>query len=298
MTIDPGDEQPAKRQVSGVACLGWRAVPHAGSSTTLPWHATLGANRMYDMPKGGNIGGAEYYYARVQHLVSSAPNMTWGTFALKYPERATRCEEAAAKEQARMGGLYIGVKSCVRSMMCETSNGQVQLDGACHGCSALGKSPGFTRRIARSEAAGSEAPNENTNHRYATTAEITCKANGLAKEARQERFASARTKLTVEFRLEAAAQRGKAAMEDAQALLSELAAASAALSNEEQQRRRAEVQLAVAVEEHVAEVAEQHGAAVAERGVVQESLHAMALSLAAVEEELEESRRPQLRIRS
>ena len=197
-----------------------------------------------------------------------------------------------------MGGLYIGVKSCVRSMMCETSNGQVQLDGACHGCSALGKSPGFTRRIARSEAAGSEAPNENTNHRYATTAEITCKANGLAKEARQERFASARTRLTVEFRLEAAAQRGKAAMEDAQALLSELAAASAALSNEEQQRRRAEVQLAVAVEEHVAEVAEQHGAAVAERGVVQESLHAMALSLAAVEEELEESRRPQLRIRS
>ena len=77
-------------------------------------------------------------------------------------------------------------------------------------------------------------------------------------------------------------------------MLSELAVASAALSNEEQQRREAEVQLAIAVEEHAAGAAEQHAAAVEERSVAQQSLHAMALSLAAVEEQLEESRRPQL----
>ena len=232
------------------------------------------------MPKGGSIGAADYYYARVQHLISSAPNMTWETFALNHPDRATMCEAAAAKEQGRMGGLYIGVKSCVRSMMCETSDGQVQLDGACRGCYALGQSRAFMKRIARSEAAGSKAPHESTNNRYVTSNEITGKASESVQGARQDRYVSTRAQLTAELRLEAAAQRGKAAMEGAQALLSELAEASAALSNEEQQRREAEVRLAIAVEEHAAGAAEQHAAAVEERSVAQQSLHAMALSLA------------------
>eukprot|EP00966_Prymnesium_polylepis_P237331 5489045-Prymnesium_polylepis.1 len=69
----------------------------------------------------------------------------------------------------KYSGLYIGMKDCVRSVMCDRNGGVAALGGSCTGCNALNVNKSFRARLTRcprSGGASSSMPDSSTNNRY------------------------------------------------------------------------------------------------------------------------------------
>ena len=109
---------------STTACKGWRD----SSLHDAPWQDAIGKQRLFELDTYGTIGAKEYYHAHVQPWLSGGyKNMSFDHFSLINPEGAARCAVEAAAQQEKHGALYVGMKDCVRSMMCDRDGGQ-----ACH----------------------------------------------------------------------------------------------------------------------------------------------------------------------
>ena len=62
-------------------------------------------------------------------------------------EQVEGLKNAAKSLDTHLGGLYMGHKDCVRSMMCFRSGGQFSHNGMCVACAALGNNKAFRERV-------------------------------------------------------------------------------------------------------------------------------------------------------
>ena len=281
MTAEPEDTAAAPAKC---ACIGWRLPQHVAK----PWTEVVGKNRIYEVERGGNITGRDFFWANVQPNCSN-PSMSYEAFEAAHPDRYALCEAAAKAANETYGSLYVGQRDCVRATMCDPmkSQGRPELDGMCPCCFALGKNHKFRERVDREGGAATDAGStSHVKHKYMTPDEMANKLHERAATEHKEVRNAARRSVTAAYRLAAATERAEAAVRDAAGLMSELATTADVLSEEQRQLRQREVELAIR--------AQAATAVETELATTNETLASMALAEAAAREQLAAERAARL----
>lgn len=226
-------------------CRGWRVDPHAES-----WQAELGRHDLYDLDGGGNWTAEDCYNATVK--LDGMPSYGELCSVEGAQPIVASCVAMADTIQNQYGRLYMGAKSCVRSMVCDMDGGLEQFGGACRACHALSANEAFCKRVVR-RAAVDGAMETKTNLSYLTDGQ---KSARLA-DRRVEAFVAARDASTATLKaIEEQNARSDAkqqasllsALTSVQALFSELSAAAASASEAERLEAQARVDSAEAAQ--------------------------------------------------
>lgn len=189
-------------------------------------------------------------------------------------------EAAASALDLQLGGLYIGMKDCVRAMMCVKHAGRESLGGMCIACYSLGKNRKFRARVSTKL----DPLDLDIRFDFLTRPELITR---LKLRHNQADFSSWREKhlkqavRTSKEVIATANDRAVRALNDVRTLLSGLCAASEAATASERQAAKAAVALAQSAQEHAELQAEHTHLQV----YSQSSLQAMALATVAVQEE-------------
>ena len=261
-------------------CVGWRPshVEH--------WLQALGQHVLFRLEmKGGIVSGRDYYLARVQHKLPTGKTATsFETYGDKNPGLAKTCDERADTLQKKHGGLYIGLRDCVRSVMCDRDGGLAELSGACRACHALTFSKSFQKRLQRREASSVDTPDASARNDSLTREELEYKSVAKSASFRQVLQNTKRRELSADFCEQEAKRRAEHALHIAQELLTECYELAEQASTAEQQGAADKEALAIAAQ-RIAEAAVslQHSEAA--------SLQAMAMASALMSERVEERQR-------
>ena len=258
---------------STTACKGWRD----SSLHDAPWQDAIGKQRLFELDTYGTIGAKEYYHAHVQPWLSGGyKNMSFDHFSLINPEGAARCAVEAAAQQEKHGALYVGMKDCVRSMMCDRDGGQAchsqhahslclchlsspclasepshrihftpqaALSGACFACHSLDRNPAFTKHL-KTAACGKRSRLEDmTRDELIERGDEALRQKNNARKA-MSRHKAATASLETQPLLAAAQARAAEAAHHVSACMLDIrhAAAAATQSASESELRRMEMQ--------------------------------------------------------
>ena len=261
-----------------MTCCGWRL------SEVQHWLDGLDQFALYELGFGGKVHGRDFYNAKIKHARGGE---SWEHFVLDHPDRMSACEEAARKLQEKFGGLYVGMRDSVRSIMCERDGGSALHNGMCPACNALNFNQTFMERIQQRLASDGDGPsNETRNNSVMTSAELRAKLDQRAADVKREHRNAHRRSLTTEARLSAAEERGTLAASEAKQLLRECMRLAEGASAAE--RAAADAKVALAIESQQRAVEQE--AAASKLASTEASLRSLALSHALVEETLEDER--------
>ena len=263
---------------ASMPCTGWQPV------MVESWLDAVNEHALFELGFSGIVTGLDYYNAKVRHLRGG---QTHEAFVLTNPEGLLECDRQAASLQEKFGGLYIGMRDCCRSVMCERNGGSADRNGMCHACLALSANHNFRRRVKRRDASEGAAPDQRTNHVHLTTAQMVTKLDARAVDVKSERRNGDRQRLAAAVKLAAVEERAATAAADAKLLVRECLRLAHGASKAERSAAEAKVALAIEAQQHAAE----REIAACEAAEAAASLRNLALSHALVEETLEEERR-------
>ena len=270
---------------SACACTGWRISPVEN------WRHALDASRLYDLSAGGTLSASAYFEVHVRKIV----RLSYDTFCAQNPEAHEQCEYAANCLQMTHGHphLWVSMKDCVRSIMCERSDGRPEFSGMCLGCNSLTKDHGFQQAIAH-ETQGTMS--RHTNNTNMTRAELLNKLEKRAEEAHVSSKREQRQEIVFAEQMAKAESRGEKARSELSSLLGELMDTAEKATAAEREAATLKVELAISAQQH----ASQEAATDAARGAVTEvtsalkdvqaSLHASAITEALMNEQLDKEK--------
>ena len=299
--------------VAHTPCTGWQPCKMES------WLDALGGHALFELGVGGVVSGRDYYNATVRHQRSG---QSFDAFAVAHPDGVAECERQAAALESKVGGLYVGMRDCCRSVMCVRDGGIAELQGMCHACNALLANQAFRHRVARRDTSAGEEPHAKTNTAHLTPEERAAKLDARATSAKHDHRQAERQRLAAAAKLADAEARGAAAASEARALLGECLRLADGASAAERSATEARVALAIEAQQHAAAErsatearvalaieaearvalaieAEQHAAemdaAASEAAEAAASLRSLAFSHALVEETLEAERDARVR---
>ena len=261
-------------------CVGWR-IDGTGYSD---WRVCLNGHRLYDLDKGGVIHSKDFFEAVIQPTLPTPQSYT--AYLNESPERQGLLEAAASALDTRHGGLYIGMKDCVRSMMCTRDRGHASSGGMCVACTSLANNKWFKTRIMSVPSV--DALNIKINFDLMTRTELTARLNQRYKQAQASYLREYRAKQSAKTLKEvtaAAQERTALALNEVHTLLLSFREASEAMTKSERATAEAQVALACTVQEQAMQQAS-----------AEESLQAMVLATAVMQEELEVERNKRLSV--
>ena len=178
-----------------MACPGWRPSDMAH----LHWLDAVGGHPLFELDVGGAWTGKDYFLIFVQPTLDN-PSETYDAFSLRVPAVALRCNQEAASLQEKYGGLYIGMRDSIRSVVHVGDGGQAALQGLCWGCWCLSQNQVFKAAVRRRQLEGGEGSSYSTDSRndYLTRAQLLAKSEQQAAQGREDRHNAARRQLLAE----------------------------------------------------------------------------------------------------
>ena len=258
-------------------CRGWRVAGTSHAS----WLSCLGGHRLYNLDKGGVITPEAHFLANVLPTLPS--KISYKAYLKESPGRLEAMQAAATALDSQLGGLYIGMKDCVRSTMCKGDGGEVDDAGMCVACACLERNRAFKERRDRAASFNPLDLNVNVKYDFLTRGELITRLKDRAGEARVDRQRERRGKAAAERDARSSAEmvaaanaRAEAALQGVHTLLNELHNAAEKATTAERMAMEKQVELALAAQEHAGTEA---------------SLQTMALAMATMQEQLDTERK-------
>ena len=270
---------------TSLTCTGWRESPVES------WLNALSTHRIYELGTGGVLLGKDYFLAKLQHVLPR--HISYEKYLQLNPGDAAICEAAATALNTKHGGLYEGMRDCIRSVMCIRNGGCASLGGACHACHALNHNQAFRKRLGRIETGSTSGGAPTIRDSYLTRAELASKSDTGYVQRHVEQTAERRKDLLAEWRTEQIQKRGAAAVQQVSELLKEFCSLAERADEAERQATVANIDVAITAQ-RTAKAEEQAGqkTEIAEEATA--SLQAMAVASALVSERCEEERRERM----